>query len=118
MAVEKEKIKGRPLAPNTTEQEDLVTAGQRHINLIWETTQSRIALISIISSQAVNMGVILALLFKTGETTPATIAVITASIAAMNLTVGIIIGFYFSRTNHSAIGGVGKKESPSNVGTR
>lgn len=97
------------LAPITTEEEDRVALGQRNINLIWETTQARIAIMSVVSSQAVNIVVIMSLLFKKDETTPAVIAVITASIAAMNLTVGIIIGFYFSRTNHSAIGGVGKK---------
>lgn len=106
------------LAPSTTEEEDRVALGQRNINLIWETTQSKIALISVISSQLINMAVIMVLLFKEGDTKSDVIAVITASIAAMNLTVGIIIGFYFSRTNHSAIGGTGKKDSPSNKGTR
>lgn len=106
------------LAPQTTEEEDRVSLGQRNINLIWETTQSRIALISVISSQCVNIAVILVLLFKKGDTKSDVIAVITACIAAMNLTVGIIIGFYFSRTNHSAIGGTGKKPSSSNQGTR
>jgi len=104
-----DNLKQPPLAPNTTEQEDMVTAGQRHINLIWKTTQSKIALISIISSQVINVIVIIALLFKEKAADPTAIATITASIAAMNLTVGIIIGFYFSRTNHSAIGGVGRK---------
>lgn len=108
----------QPLAPNTTEQEDKVTEGQRAINLLWERTQSRIAYISIMSSQLVNIAIILILLYKEKETPPATIAVITASIAAMNLTVGIIIGFYFSRTNHTAIGGVGKKDVQSKVGMR
>lgn len=106
------------LAPATTEEEDRVALGQRNINLIWETTQSRIALISVISSQAINIAVVLVLLFKEGDTKSDVIAVITACIAAMNLTVGIIIGFYFSRTNHSAIGGTGKKPSSSNQGTR
>lgn len=105
-------------APETTEEEDRVALGQRNINLIWEKTQSKIALISIMSSQAVSIAVIIILLFKKGDTKSDVIAVITACIAAMNLTVGIIIGFYFSRTNHSAIGGVGKKDSPSNKGTR
>lgn len=106
------------LSPHTSEEDERVSLGQRNINLIWETTQSKIALISVISSQAVNIIVILSLLFKEGDTKSDVIAVITASIAAMNLTVGIIIGFYFSRTNHSAIGGVGRKDSPSNRGTR
>lgn len=111
---EPEQIK----APETTEEEDRVALGQRDINKIWETTQAKIALISIISSQLASITVIMVLLFKEGDTKSDVIAVITACIAAMNLTVGIIIGFYFSRTNHSAIGGVGRKESPSNKGTR
>lgn len=106
------------LAPSTTEEEDRVALGQRTINLIWENTQSKIALLSVFSSQIINMAVILILLFKEGDTKSDVIAVITACIAAMNLTVGIIIGFYFSRTNHSAIGGTGKKASSSNQGTR
>lgn len=31
------------LPANTTEQEDIVTAGQRRINIIWEVTQAMIA---------------------------------------------------------------------------
>ncbi|MGK2860493.1 MAG: hypothetical protein ACSLE0_01050 [Chitinophagaceae bacterium] len=108
----------RILSPNTTEEEDRVALGQRNINLIWERTQSRIALISVISSQTVNAVVIAAMLIRDGVPDPARIAVVTASVAAMNLTVGIIIGFYFSRTNHSAIGGTGKKTLSSNAGTR
>lgn len=105
-------------APETTEEEDRVALGQRNINLIWEKTQARIAIISVVVSQLVNFVVIVSMLFKTSTPDPARIAVITASVAAMNLTVGIIIGFYFSRTNHSAIGGTGKKASSSNQGTR
>lgn len=106
------------LAPSTTEEEDRVALGQRNINLIWEKTQARIAMISVVISQLVNFVVIVSMLFKTSTPDPARIAVITASVAAMNLTVGIIIGFYFSRTNHSAIGGTGKKAPSSNQGTR
>lgn len=116
--IEKKDEAHQPLRPDTTVQEDMVVAGQRKINLIWETTQSKIAYISIVSSQAINALIICAFLFKKEHTSPEVIAVITASVAAMNLTVGIIIGFYFSRTNHSAIGGIGKKEIQSTVGTR
>jgi len=33
----------QPIAPKTTTQEDLTTAGQRRINIIWEVTQAIIA---------------------------------------------------------------------------
>ena len=78
-----------PLSPTTTAQEDATTAGQRRINLIWELTQALIAII-------------------------VTLAMIGAAFATINsaelhAAFFLIIGFYFSRTNHSAIGGVGPK---------
>lgn len=106
------------LAPKTTEEEDRVALGQRNINLIWETTQSRIALTVIYVGMFINLCVVIILLFSVKEITPIKVALITGSIAAVNLTTGIIIGFYFSRTNHSAIGGSGKKTPPSEQGTR
>lgn len=89
------RIKGKPmpeqipLPPRTTVQEDLITKGQRTINLIWESTQGIIA-----------VGI-----------TAAVIYCATASIISEVLTNAffLIIGFYFSRTNHAAIGGVGPK---------
>jgi hypothetical protein len=77
------------LSPTSTLQEDLVTAGQRRVNLIWESTQGLIAL------------------FTTG----AMIYCSVKSIESPNLVNAffLIIGFYFSRTNHAAIGGVGSK---------
>jgi hypothetical protein len=77
------------LAATTTAQDDLVTAGQRRVNLIWETTQGAIAL----------------------STTAAMIFCAVKKIESQELTNAffLIIGFYFSRTNHAAIGGVGRK---------
>lgn len=77
------------LAPTTTAQEDVTTAGQRRVNLIWECTQASIAVII-------------------------TLAVVYASITVtihqeLSNAFFLIVGFYFSRTNHSAIGGVGRK---------
>lgn len=106
------------LAPNTTEQEDLVAHGQREINLIWETTQSHIARMAVYTGIGINVLVPIILLFIEGEIPTAKVAVIAACLGAVNTTVGIIIGFYFSRTNHTAIGGVGKKPIPSTEGIR
>ena len=86
----------QPLPPTTTNQEDIVTAGQRRINLIWETTQSSISVLI-------------------------TLAVIYSGINAIaNETITnaffLIVGFYFSRTNHAAVGGIGVKPEALYVG--
>lgn len=83
-------------APTTTAEEDITTAGQRKINLIWETTQAVVAVlitgafiyceVSKIESVAIRMGF------------------------------SLIIGFYFSRTNHTQIGGEGKKPDQKYMG--
>ncbi len=76
-----------PLPPTTTAQQDVVTAGQRRINLIWEVTQSLISLI-------ITVAVVYC-------------AVKTITSEVLTNAFFLIVGFYFSRTNHSAIGGVG-----------
>lgn len=77
------------VAPTTTTQEDLTVAGQRRVNLIWEITQALIAI-------------------------TITLANIYASLQNIDSpelrnSFFLIVGFYFSRTNHSAIGGIGFK---------
>lgn len=91
-----------PVAPTTTTQEDLTTAGQRKINLIWERTQSVIA----ISVTILTLGVAAALAILYPDRQIPTI---------FSVAFGTVIGFYFSRTNHQQIGGVGWKptEGPS-----
>lgn len=85
-----------PMPPKTTAQEDLTTAGQRRVNLIWEFTQAAIAIVVVMA----NMGtaVVLAMQGKPGE-----VPLILSS------TLFLVVGFYFARTNHQAIGGVGAK---------
>ena len=85
----------------TTSQQDLTTAGQRRINLIWEHTQAAVALIVVVSTMAA--GIYASFSQKT-EQIPNVICV----------AFGTVVGFYFSRTNHAAIGGVGPQpqESP------
>jgi len=80
-----------PQAAPTTERQEM-HAGQRRVNLIWEGTQSAIAV-------AVTLAVIYCAVEK---------------ISSPELTNSwfLIIGFYYSRTNHSAIGGVGTKPTP------
>ena len=86
----------RSMSPTTTVQEDITTAGQRKVNLIWEYTQASVAVlvtfaflyceIKKIDSIAVRMGF------------------------------SLIVGFYFSRTNHEKIGGVGFKQKSQYTG--
>jgi hypothetical protein len=82
------------IAAKTTFQEDLTTAGQRQINLIWERTQAVIALCVVFATMAAGVyGMIMNLQIPT----------------LMAVAFGTVVGFYFSRTNHAAIGGVGHK---------
>jgi len=78
----------------TTLQQDLTTAGQRRINLIWEYTQAFIAVMVVISTMICG-----AIAMAKDMPIPTIISV----------AFGMVTGFYFSRTNHAAIGGVGAK---------
>ena len=84
-----------PLAPTTTSEQDLRTAGQRKINLIWERTQAAIA-VGVVSA---NILYIFILLFVHDVAPSATNA---ASLLANAFF--LVIGFYFGRTNHTRMG--------------
>jgi hypothetical protein len=62
--------------------------GQRRINLLWEVTQSLIALL-------VTCGALYAEIQQDGSD-------------VLNYAFFLVIGFYYSRTNHSRTGGVGE----------
>lgn len=74
--------------------------GQRRVNLIWETTQAFIA----VSVVACNL-----------------IVAVHAGLSGVKMEVPpmltdalfVVVGFYFGRTNHQAVGGVGVKPSDS-----
>jgi len=85
------------LPPDTTAQQDITTAGQRKINLIWEYTQAIIALIVVGSTMAAGLR---ASFMPAQQQQLPTI---------MSVAFGTVVGFYFSRTNHAAIGGIGSK---------
>jgi len=85
-----------PIPPRTTEQEDLTTAGQRKVNLIWEYTQAFIAIIVVMANM-------IAAVFNVFHSRDIDVPMILSS------ALFLIIGFYFSRTNHQAIGGTGRK---------
>lgn len=83
--------------PETTVQEDLTTAGQRRINMIWETTQAIIAGIVIVTNMVVSVIFVIKRI-PAGEYP-----------LVLSSSLFLIVGFYFSRTNHAAIGGMGSK---------
>jgi len=74
--------------------QDLVAAGQRRINLIWEYTQSIIAIMVVIAT-------LICGIYGTIENVQVP--------TIISVAFGMITGFYFSRTNHAAIGGIGFK---------
>lgn len=94
-----ELSKALPLSPTTTEQEDIASQeervslhrmreGQRRISLVWEITQAIIA-----------VTITLAVIF---------IAVTGRDSEVITNSFFLIIGFYFSRTNHTKVGGIGE----------
>lgn len=87
----------RAMPPTTTTQEDLTTAGQRRINLIWEYTQAFIAITVVLSNLIV--GAVFGIKRIPAGEFP----------FVLSSSLFLIIGFYFSRTNHAAIGGTGEK---------
>lgn len=86
----------QPLQPTTTEQQDLIVAGQRKVNLIWEYTQAFIAIIVVMANM-------IAAVYNVFKDKTVDVPMILSS------ALFLIIGFYFSRTNHQAIGGIGRK---------
>ena len=87
-----------PSVPATTTfQQDLLTAGQRHINLKWETTQQTIAVMISAGVTATCSWIIIM-----GENDSLRIPAFMLVSNAFFL----VIGTYFQRTNHTKIGGV------------
>ena len=84
------------LPATTTEEQSLTLKGQRNINIIWESTQ---ALISIV---------------VTGGVIYTSIAEISATV--LHYAFFLIIGFYYARTNHANIGGIGPKPTERYIG--
>jgi hypothetical protein len=82
-------------AARVADEVDRLSLGQRRVNLIWELTQSLIAI-------AVTL---------TTLWTAASLAVAgnadTAAFLLLSNAFFLVIGFYFGRTNHQRTGGVG-----------
>lgn len=82
--------------PTTTQEQDRGTAGQRDVNMIWESTQRQVALSVIVVSLSVA-----AWLAVAGASDNA----VAASVFLYGVA-NLVIGFYFGRTNHQRIGGI------------
>lgn len=95
--------------PTTTSEEDLRTAGQRQINLIWETTQRHIALFVILIAGLVSAYVVV-FSVATGKEEN---ALVLASFTLLSNIGFLVAGFYFGRTNHARIG-----DDPKALNTR
>lgn len=79
------------VVPKTTAEDNRKTAGQRRVNILWEFTQAGAA-VGMISLKTY-------MVIKRLEDKTVDAALMT------------ILGMYFSRTNHTKIGGVGGTDS-------
>jgi len=85
------------IAPTTTAADDLITAGQRSINRLWELTQSVIA----VAVTGATLYIAGSLALRDGPATE------TAFLLLSN-TFFLVISVYVQRTNHQKTGGVQK----------
>lgn len=97
-----------PMPATTTQQEDIVSAGQRAINVMWEGTQKNIAL--CVTYVALFVCAVLITYPKTPE--PLRLMAFTT----LSNVFFAVTSVYFTRTNHTKIGGVGNKPSEVYVG--
>jgi hypothetical protein len=87
-----------PSVPATTTfQQDLVTAGQRHINVMWERTQQIIAI--TVTTIVIFVAAFLAI--RGGDNVQILAFSFLTTVAIM------VLSTYFQRTNHTKTGGVG-----------
>lgn len=90
------------------DREKLKSQGQRDINTLWERTQSVIALSVTFTALGVNAFVAIRVLAFADGGDITTLQL--AALGQLNVMAALVTGFYFSRTNHQAIGGVGPKD--------
>lgn len=85
------------VAPKTTAEEDITTAGQRKVNLIWEYTQASVALLTVLGN------LIVAVYFAVNRIPSNEYPIVLSSVLFL------VVGAYFQRTNHQLTGGTGVK---------
>jgi hypothetical protein len=94
----------RPAAATTTAEQDLHSFGQRRINLIWEVTQALIAVVVTLATLYVAAQLALK---GAGET---------AAFLLLSNAFFLVIGFYFSRSNHNRINDTAPKRGSGRQG--
>lgn len=97
------------VASKTTAEQDLRTAGQRDLNLIWEKTQRNLALFVAVLTNVVAAVVVLQGVFVGASDAN----LILAAFTLMSSSNFLIFGFYFSRTNHARMGDEPKRSHGS-----
>jgi hypothetical protein len=75
------------VAPTTTVEQNLHTASQRRVNMVWEATQA------VVAVGIVGANIAAAFLLPDDQ-------------VVLNNAFFLVIGFYFGRTNHERLGGV------------
>ena len=80
-------------APTTTAEQNLKSAGQRRINAVWEYTQAVIAFTVVVTT---SVGIFIGRVLQREVQVPFP--------AEWWTIVGLVIGFYFGRTNHARVG--------------
>lgn len=85
--------------PTTTAEQDRRTKSQRQINNVWEYTQSYVAVVVVTTTA---LGVFIGRILQ-GNGDASTPSVLPFPAEWWTI-VGLVIGFYFGRTNHSRIG--------------
>lgn len=84
--------------PTSTEEEDRATAGQRHINVMWEGTQRNIAQEVTIVALAVSSFLVM------WPGVPLELRLM--AYTTLSNVFFAVISVYFTRTNHTKVGGV------------
>lgn len=87
----------------TTDEQDRTTAGQRETSWLWETTQRQIALCVIVGTIIID-GLAILIPLITGRDLSTSVAL---TLGFVNSLATGVTSFYFSRSNHTKVGGVG-----------
>jgi len=95
----------------TTAEGDRMTAGQRRVNLIWEFTQAFIA-VMVVSITIVTSSLTVRMLSLSGASDQQVSLATTAFLFMSNIA-SLVVGFYFGRTNHQRVGGIGGANGPN-----
>lgn len=103
-----EPLPDRSMPATTTQQEDMVSAGQRAINVMWEGTQKNIAL----SVTFVALLVCAVLIIYPATPEPLRLMAFTT----LSNVFFAVTSVYFTRTNHTKVGGIGNKPGEVYVG--